>query len=121
MVTNPEIAFSVFFGSSCCQQPLFFSTIDSSPSCWYFSIPGIFSIVFISWLKDSPRSCIMLLSFQKNSLHDYEVNEPSYSYYTLIVIVRKNLTAFLKGSPNFTGKRLRKRDFHTTVTGKSAI
>jgi len=37
----------------------------------------------------------MLLSFQKSSLHDYEENEPSHSYCTLIV--RNNLTALLKG------------------------
>jgi len=36
----------------------------------------------------------MLPSFQKNGLHDYEENEPSHSYCTLIV--RKNLTAVLK-------------------------
>jgi len=45
--------------------------------------------------KDSPCSSIMLLSFQKNSLHDYEENEPSNSYCTLIV--RKNLTGVFKG------------------------
>jgi len=37
----------------------------------------------------------MLLSFQKNSLHDYEENGPTHSYCTLIV--RKNITAVLKG------------------------
>jgi len=37
----------------------------------------------------------MLLSFQKNSFYDYEENEPSHSYCTLIV--RKNLTAVFKG------------------------
>jgi len=38
---------------------------------WY-----LFSLVFISWWKDYPCSSIMLLSFQKNSLRDYEENEP---------------------------------------------
>jgi len=57
---------------------------------WY-----LFSIVFISWWKDSPCSSIMFVGFQKNSLHDYEENEPSHSYCTLIV--RKNITAGLKG------------------------
>jgi len=37
----------------------------------------------------------MLLSFQKNSLHDYEENEPSHSYGTLVVC--KNLTTVSKG------------------------
>jgi len=37
----------------------------------------------------------MLLSFHKNSSHDYEENEPSHSY--CILIVRKNLTAVSKG------------------------
>ena len=46
MVANPEIAFSVFFGSSYCQQPHFFSTRNSLPSCWYSSVPGIFSHCF---------------------------------------------------------------------------
>jgi len=50
---------------------------------------------FISWWKETPCSSIMLLSFQKNSSHDYEENEPSRSNCTLIV--RKNLTAVLKG------------------------
>jgi len=60
---------------------------------WY-----LYYIVFISWWKDSPCSTVMLLSFQKNSLnslHDYEENEPSHSYCTLIV--RKNLITVLKG------------------------
>jgi len=37
----------------------------------------------------------MLLGFQENSLHDYEENESSHSYCTLIV--RRNLIAVLKG------------------------
>jgi len=37
----------------------------------------------------------LLLSFQENSLHDYEENEPSHSHCTLIV--GKNLKAVLKG------------------------
>jgi len=48
MVANPKIVFSVFFRSSYCQQPLFVSTSNSLPSCWYSSGLGIFSIVFIS-------------------------------------------------------------------------
>jgi len=47
MVANPEIVFSVFFGSSYCEQPLFFSTSNSLPSCWYSSVPGIFSPLFL--------------------------------------------------------------------------
>jgi len=47
MVANPEIAFCVFFGGSYCQQPLFFSTSNSLPSCSYFSVPGIFSRLFL--------------------------------------------------------------------------
>jgi len=50
---------------------------------------------FLSWWKDSPCSSAMLLRFQKNSLHDYEENEPSHSYCTLIV--SKNLTGVSKG------------------------
>jgi len=37
----------------------------------------------------------MLLSFQKNSLYDYEENETSHSYCTLIV--RKDLSAVSEG------------------------
>jgi len=37
----------------------------------------------------------MLPSFQENSLHNYEENEPPHSYYTLIL--RKHLTAVSKG------------------------
>ena len=47
MVANPDIAFSVFFGSSYCQQPLFFTTSNSLPSCWYSSVAGIFSSLFL--------------------------------------------------------------------------
>ena len=60
----------------------------------YSGIPGIFSIVFISWWKDSPCSSIIASEFQDNSLHDYEKNEPSHSY--SILIFRKNLTTVLK-------------------------
>jgi len=66
--------------------------------CHHVGIPAShvsFLHVFISWWKDSPCSSFMLLSFHKNSSHDYEENEPSHSYCTLIV--RKNLTAVLKG------------------------
>jgi len=41
----------------------------------------------------------MLVGFQKNSLHAYEENEPSHSYCTLIV--RKNITAVLKGHDSY--------------------
>jgi len=47
MVANPEIIFYVFFGSGYCQQPLFFSTRNSLPSCWYSRVPGIFSPLFL--------------------------------------------------------------------------
>jgi len=73
MVANPEIAFSVFFGSSYSQQPLFFSTSNSLPTCWHSSIPGIFSPLF-SYLGGRTLLALqsVVLSFQKNSLHDYE-------------------------------------------------
>ena len=90
-----KLAFSVFFRRSYCQQPLFFCTSNSLPSCWYSSVPGNFSPLFLSWWKDSPCYSAMLLRFQKNSLHDYEEYEFSHSYCTLIV--SKNLTVVSKG------------------------
>jgi len=94
MVANPEIAFSVFFRSSYYQQPLFLSTSNSLPLCWYSSIPGIFSPLF---LYLGGRTLLALPScfyVSRKSLHDYEENVPSHSYYTLVV--SKNLTAVLK-------------------------
>jgi len=97
MVANPEIAFSVFFGSSYCQQPLFLSTTNSLPA-HHVGIPASL-VSFLLFLYLGGRILLalpsLLLSFQKNSLHDHEENEPSHLYCTLVVC--KNLTAVLKG------------------------
>ena len=71
---------------------LYVNKVYISQATWY-----IFSIVFIFWWN-STCSSLIVLSFQKNSLHDYEENESSHSYCTLIV--RKNLTAVLQGGHN---------------------
>ena len=42
---------------------LFLSTSNSLPKCWYSSFPGIFSIVYISWWKDSLCSSIIASKF----------------------------------------------------------
>ena len=93
-VANPEMSFLCFSGVATATN-LFLSTSNSLPTCWYSSIPGVFSIVFLSWRKDFPCCQSLLLGFQENILHDYEKNEPSHSY--CILIFRKNLTAVLKG------------------------
>jgi len=95
MVANPEIAFSVFCGSSYCQQPLFFSINNSLPSCWHSSVPGIVSPLFLYLGGILSLLFHQVSMFSKNSLHDYEENESSHLCCTLIV--RKNLTAVSKG------------------------
>jgi len=60
----------------------------------------------------------MLLSFQKNSLHDYEENEPSHSHCTLIV--RKNLTGVFKGL-DFKSFIISEEVFHNCCKGSQSI
>jgi len=57
-----KLSFLCFSGVATASN-LFLSTRHSLPTCWYSSIPGIFSVVFMSWWKDSPSSSIIASKF----------------------------------------------------------
>jgi len=59
-----KLSFLCFSGVATASN-LFLSTSNSLPTCWYSSIPGIFSTVFVSWWKDSPCSSITASKFSE--------------------------------------------------------
>jgi len=44
-----QVLYFLCFSRVATVSNLFLSTSNSLPTCWYSSIPGIFSIVYISW------------------------------------------------------------------------